>query len=131
MLLRYCEPSDGVLCEATLMDASQVEDVLGLVASHPTPHGIGAVEIVRDDGSVLGVFQTRCGFVLSWLTPDGSSKHTYGEIASDGLVTFDYFGSYSEVPASYVITRSAAVKIISLFVSTGTPDVPLVRWESD
>lgn len=70
----------------------------------------------------------RC--VLSWVNTLEESFHTVGGTPGPTLI-FDYFGSWSEVPAEFTIATREALACARRFVLDGAPDSDSVLFEPD
>lgn len=77
--------------------------------------------MIATDGS-------RC--VLSWVNPLEESFHSVGG-ASGPILVFDYFGSWSEVPAEFTIATCEALERARRFMINGSPDGNSVLFEPD
>lgn len=115
---RYLPPTSDTPIELEVGSGDALDQVLSGAASHESDRGVPAVELVRSDGSTLVVGQTRLGIVLLMIDSLGESMHSVGSgDAADDTVVFDYFGSYTEVPAEFVVPvdlgRAAALAFLN------------------
>ncbi len=131
MLARYMPPSSDRVREVELDSEKDLNQLLTESATQLSDRGIPAVELVGTDGSTLVVGQTKVGIVLLWLDAIGSSFHSVGSGANEGVVLLDYLGSYTEVPAEFVVSlelgRTAAVE----YMSSGRPYITGLILEPD
>lgn len=125
------------------LEVRTVEDVTGVLqlvahvresAVHDSGRHVPAIEIQRDDAQGLCVAQSAADLYLEWSDPDGSASSGHppadGPVGCD-LFTFDYLGSYSELPKSHLIDEGTAVRAIEHFLARGIRSacpVPLVEW---
>ena len=47
------------------------------------------------------------------------------------MIRYDYFGSWSEVPAEFTITADEALECARRFIRTGAPDSESVLFKPD
>lgn len=104
MLARYLPPNSESPIELEVGSSEAVDEILNAAASHKSDRGVPAIELTRAEGSTLVVAQTPLGAVLLWSDSLGESFHSLGSgSALEHTVVFDYFGSYTEVPAEFLV----------------------------
>ena len=118
MLARYLPPTSESPTVLEVGSTEALEEVLRDARSQRSDRGLPAVELARAEGSTLVVAQTASGAVLLWFDSMGESFHSVGSRGSaEQTVVFDYFGSYTEVPAEFVIPlevgRAAALAFLA------------------
>ncbi|SEE94509.1 hypothetical protein SAMN04488561_3556 [Jiangella alba] len=66
-----------------------------------------------------------------WIDALGESMHSVGSTDTQGTVVFDYYGSYTEVPAEFVVPpelgKAAALEV----AAKGQPFVPGLTMAPD
>jgi hypothetical protein len=114
---RYFDPAQQSTVEGEVHSGGDVAELVAIVGRLRTERA-PAVEFSNHDGSslVLGIAGEQA--VLLWTAADGSSAHSLGESAGDGVV-FDYFGSYTEMPATYAVPVADAVAAAGGYVESG------------
>lgn len=115
---RYLPPTSDTPIELEVGSADALDEVLRGAASYESDRGLPAVELVRSDGSTLVVGQTRQGMVLLMINSLGEPSHSVGSgDPVDNTVVLDYLGSYTEVPAEFVVPvdlgRAAALAFLN------------------
>jgi hypothetical protein len=91
------------------------------------------VEFAGHDGAslVVGVAGPRA--VLLFTDVDGRTAHSVAASSADLIgegVVFDYFGAYTEMPASYSIPTDVAVAAAAGYVATGETPVVLMALDA-
>jgi hypothetical protein len=82
-------------------------------------------------GSSLAIGLGRELSVLSYTAPGGwPAKHVHGDEANNGLIGYDYFGHFSEMPARYAIPVLEALDAVLEFFSSSCLTETL-QWEDD
>lgn len=125
MRFRYFDPAEQSTVEGDVRSGSEVEELIALVGGLRTDRA-PAVELVGTDGSslVVGVAGERA--VLLFTDASGAARHSVSPsvdgAGGPGLV-FDYFGSYTELPASYAVPVEVAVKAADGFAAGARPPV--------
>jgi len=83
------------------------------------------------NGSSLAIGLGREVSVLSYAVPGGwPARHAVGDETNDALITFDYFGHFSEMPARYAVPVETALEATVEFFNSGKPTDRLL-WEED
>lgn len=104
VLARYLPPTSESPTEVELGSIEALDEILDTAACQRSDRGVSAVELTREEGSTLVVAQAGSGAVLLWIDSLGRSFHSVGSGSSvKDTVVFDYFGSYTEVPAEFVV----------------------------
>lgn len=119
MRFRYFDPTEQSTVEGDVHAGGEVAELISLVGGLRTGRA-PAVELVGTDGSslVVGVAGDRA--VLLFTDSAGSAAHSVGETSGAGVV-FDYFGSYTELPASYAVPVGVAVEAADGFAAGARP----------
>ena len=125
MRFRYFDPAEQSTVEGDVRPGGEVEELIALVGRLRTDRA-PAVELIGPDGStlVVGVAEDRA--VLLFTDSAGVAAHSIGapeHAGAGGGVVFDYFGSYTELPASYAVPVAAAVAAADGFVAGDRPPV--------
>ena len=125
MRFRYFDPSQQSTVDGEVTSHADLSELVGHVASLRGGAGAPALELSRHDGSslVLGLSGDRA--VLLWTDPSGETAHSVGATGGDSLV-FDYFGAYTELPASYAVRSAEAIDAAAGYLDGGRPRAALV-----
>jgi hypothetical protein len=121
VLARYQPPGSDSPSQFDVSSGEQLDELLARAADHFGDRGIPAVELTSDDGSTLVMGQTRRGAVLLWIDAQGESRHSVGSGSTEDMVFFDYFGSYTEVPAEFVVSSEMGRAAALAFVNGESP----------
>lgn len=126
----YWNASDDSVVTGQLVSDEELPNLLGSVLELSGGRVHPAVELARADGSSLTIATdgTRCALV--WISPLKESFHSAGGTPGPVLI-YDYFGSWSEVPAEFTITAGEALEFARRFIRTGAPDSDSVLFEPD
>lgn len=126
----YWNPSDDSVVTGQLVSVGELPNLLGAVLELSGGRGHPAVELARSDGSSLTIATdgTRCALV--WINSLEESFHSVGGTPGPVLI-FDYFGSWSEIPAEFTIAAGEALECAGRFIRTGAPDSDSVLFEPD
>jgi hypothetical protein len=127
---RYWNPGDDSVVIGRLISDEELPNLLDAVLELSGGRGHPAVELAREDGSSLTIATdgTRCAMV--WINPLEESFHSVGGTPGPVLI-YDYFGSWSEVPAEFTIAAGDALECARRFIKTGAPDTDSVLFEPD
>jgi hypothetical protein len=128
MRATFRNPTDGT---EVAIDIASDEDVSRLIddaLSFQSQRGHPAFELCRDDGSTLSFSTDGERVCLNWTNSLGDSRH--GDGATEPLV-FDYFGSWSEASAEWLIPMESARKCVQEFMAHGIPETPQVLFQAD
>jgi hypothetical protein len=131
MIAGYLPPDAARPSESTITTSQELDALLADAARLKGGCGVPAVELVADDGSTLMIGQVGPGAVLMWGDRLGATQHSRGSIYAEGLVVFDYFGSFTEVPAEYVVSMELAREAALRFLDAGHPLVEGLTMEPD
>ena len=127
MRFRYFDPTEQSTVEGDVHASGEVAELISLVGSLRADRA-PAVELLGGDGSslVVGVNGERA--VLLFTDSGGSATHSVGSTTggsgntgNTGGVVFDYFGSYTELPASYAVPVGVAVAAADGFAAGERP----------
>jgi len=123
-------PSDEKVTVIDSPDILAVDQLIRQSVALRLGRGCPAVELTRPDGASLtiGTDGQRC--VLVWVNSLGNSSHTIGKSAGATL-TFDYFGSWSEVPAQWTVSLPDALADARRFLEVGIPESEALLFELD
>lgn len=116
MRARYLPPGSVKPVELDVLSGEEASDLLTNATEVHGAHRISAVEFSGDDGSVLVIGQARVGAVILWANPLGQTMHSVGRAGAEGTMIFDYFGSYTEVPAEFAVPLDLAHAVVGAFV---------------
>jgi hypothetical protein len=123
---RYFDPAEQSTVEGDVHASGEVAELISLVGSLRADRA-PAVELLGGDGSslVVGVSGERA--VLLFTDAGGSATHSVRGTAAtsadsdSGGIVFDYFGSYTELPASYAVPVGVAVAAADGFAAGDRP----------
>jgi hypothetical protein len=115
----YWNPDTEELVERPASSA-QVRELLVSILQLRSAKGHPALELRRDDGSSVALGTDGEWAVISWVDPLGESFSSAGESAARRLV-YDYFGSWSEAPGTWLVPLADAVRCLESFVLDGSP----------
>ena len=122
MRFRYFDPAEQSTVEGDVHSGGEVEELIALVGGLRADRA-PAVELVGTDGSslVVGVAGERA--VLLFTDASGAAAHSVGSSGAQhgSGVVFDYFGSYTELPASYAVPVGVAVQAADGFAAGARP----------
>jgi len=104
--------------------------LLDLVLTLRSGRGIPALEIRRNDGSSVSLGTDGTWALVTWTNPLKETFHSIGDHHGDVMV-FDYFGSWSEAPAEWLVLLEKATISLESYVNTGLPDTEDVVFEPD
>jgi hypothetical protein len=127
---QYWNPSDDSAVTDQLVSEVELRNLFGRILGLSSGGGHPALELVREDGASLVIATDGSRCVLSWVNPLGESFHSVGGPTGPILV-FDYFGSWSEVPAEFTIATCEALECARRFIVNGSPDGDSVLFERD
>lgn len=100
----YYDSAEGSHHKISLNSSEELDRVVALVRRMPSPRGVPAIELQGSDGSSLVVGLSDDRAILSY---GDSLDNTYHSIAQDdtaaGIISFDHFGTYTEMPTEYSI----------------------------
>ena len=113
-----------------LVSGEELPDLLGVVLELSGGRGHPAVELARADGSSLSIATDGARCALVWINPLEESFHSVGGTPGPVLI-YDYFGSWSEVPAEFTLALGDALECARRFIRTGAPDSDSVLFEPD
>jgi hypothetical protein len=127
--IRYRNPGDDSVVTCQLL-SDELPSLLGAVIELSGGRGHPAVELARADGSSLTIATDGSRCALVWINPLEESFHSAGGTPGPALI-YDYFGSWSEVPAEFTIAAGEALECARRFIRTGVPDSDSVLFEPD
>jgi len=125
VVARYLDPRTDTVIEARISEADDVATVVRDAQTLASGRGRPAVDFQRGDGSTLTYASDGDRAALVWIDPLGEPFHSLGGNEGDVLV-YDYFGSWSEVPAEYTVTESVAIRCLANYVALGAPGVDVL-----
>lgn len=131
MRAKYYDPATDEVVDAGDCAADGVASLLGVILGLScTQRGYPALELQREDGSSLSLSTDGARVYLVYMNSLGESFHSIGGMGVEDLV-FDYFGSWSEAPASYLVSVDDALECARAFALSGTADTARVLFEPD
>jgi hypothetical protein len=130
MRATYYDPAKDEVVEAGDCAADGVASLLSVILGLSSQRGHPTLELQRDDGSSLSLSTDGVHSYLVYVNSLGESFHSTGGIGTEPLV-FDYFGSWSEAPASCLVSVDDALECARAFVLSGTADTARVLFEPD
>jgi hypothetical protein len=127
---RYFDPTEQSTVEGDVRSGAEVAELISLVGGLRAGRA-PAVELVGTDGSslVVGVAGDRA--VLLFTDAAGAGAHSArgadrageNEANETSGVVFDFFGSYTELPASYAVPVPVALAAADGFAAGVRPPV--------
>lgn len=127
---QYWNPADDSAVTGQLVSEVELRNLFDRILELSSGRGHPALELVREDGSSLVIATDGSRCVLSWVNPLEESFHSVGGAAGPTLV-FDYFGSWSEVPAEFTIATCETLECARRFILNGALDSGSVLFEPD
>ncbi|WP_074946411.1 Imm1 family immunity protein [Jiangella alba] len=131
MLARYLPPNTDTPRESSISSEQDLDRLLAEAADLRTERGIPTLELIAPNGATLVIAQAGNGVVIMWIDALGESMHSVGSTDTQGTVVFDYYGSYTEVPAEFVVPpelgKAAALEV----AAKGQPFVPGLTMAPD
>ena len=122
MRFRYFDSTEQSTVEGDVHSDGEVAELFSMVGSLRADRA-PAVELVGTDGSslVVGVAGERA--VLLFTDAAGAAAHSVGHSTAPGGsgVVFDFFGSYTELPASFAVPVDVAVEAAGGFAAGVRP----------
>jgi len=127
---QYWNPAHDSAVTGQLVSEVELHNLLDRILGLSSGRGHPALELVREDGAslVMATDGSRC--LLSLVNPLEDSFHSVGG-ATGPILVFDYFGSWSEVPAEFTIATCEALECARRFMISGSPDGDSVLFEPD
>jgi hypothetical protein len=126
----YFDPHRDATVERALETGWGVDELVRTVLDLPSGRGHPAAELVRQDGSSLSIGTDGEWAALVWVDSLGTSFHSAGHGATTELV-YDYFGSWTEAPAEFLVPLADAVEAARQYVSEGSPVTDSVLFVPD
>ena len=131
MIAQYWNEMKDVLAEEVISDWRAFLELVRRTEASFSKRGIPAIELSNDkDGTCIFIRFEEGGCTVAIGDSEGLSWPADFNDDSCEYVHYDYFGSWSEVPANLVIPREKALAAVKSFLETGNvpPSVlPLVR----
>lgn len=127
---QYWNPADDSAVAGQLVSEADLRILFDKILELSSGRGHPALELARQDGSSLVIATDGPRCAVSWVNPLGESFHSVGGVQGPMLV-FDYFGSWSEVPAEFTIAACDALECARRFILNGAPDSDSVLFEPD
>jgi hypothetical protein len=112
------------------IEQSDIESLLSAILAVRSGRGYSALELERGDGSSLTICTDGDRAALVWINSAGESLHSIG-IAGGGPLVYDYFGSWSEAPASTQVSIADARRSVDAFICGAAPDTAGVTFAAD
>ncbi len=120
MRFRYFDPAEQATVEGRVHSTDEVAELVSMIRTLGGAES-PAVEFAGHDGSsvVLGIAGERAALLCT--DASGITSHSVAASAADleAAIVFDYFGAYTELPASYVIRTRDAVRVVGDYVGSG------------
>ena len=124
MRFRYFDPAEQSTVEGEVHHGGEVAELISMVGGLRADR-VPAVELLGGDGSSLLVGVSGERAVLLFTDAAGAAAHSVGGARGPGAdtagVVFDYFGSYTELPASYAVPVGVAVAAADGFAAGVRP----------
>lgn len=127
---QYWNPAHDSAVTGQLVSEVELHNLFDRILGLGSGRGHPALELVREDGASLVIATDGSRCVLSWVNPLQESFHSVGG-ATGPILVFDYFGSWSEVPAKFTIATREALDCARRFIANGSPDGNSVLFERD
>ncbi len=114
----------------TDVSAADLHELVDVVSRLRTQRGTPTIEMTKSDGSTLSFsFDDECAFLV-WTDALGESSHSLGGRFERDLV-FDYFGSWSEAPAEYLVRYADGLAAVVEFLRVGSPVTDSIIFSPD
>src|SRR5262249_51360519 len=126
----YFDPERDETVHAVRINERDVVALVSTVTSLSSGRGHPAIELVRDDGSALSIGTDGQRAFLVWTDSLGDSFHSVGS-AGEGVLVYDYFGSWSEAPVDQLVSLADAIDCGTQFLRHGVPDTACVIFSAD
>jgi len=131
MIAQYWDETKDVLVEEIVSDWAAFLELVQRTETGSSGRGTPAIEL-SDDKDVTCIFIRfeGSGCTVAIGDPEGLSWPADFNDDICEYVHYDYFGSWSEVPANLVISREKALAAVKSFLETGnipSSVLPLVR----
>jgi hypothetical protein len=123
-------PSNEKVIVIDSPDIAAVEQLIRQSVALSLGRGCPAVELTRPDGASLTIGTDGQRSVLVWVNSLGNSSHTISEQLGATLI-YDYFGSWSEVPAQWTVSLPDALAAARRFLDVGIPESDALLFELD
>jgi hypothetical protein len=127
---QYWNPADDSAVTGQLVFGAELRNLFDRLLELSSGRGHPALELVHQDGSSLVIATDGQRCVLSWVNTLEESFHSVGG-APGPIFVFDYFGSWSEVPAEFTIATCDALECAHRFILNGAPYSDSVHFEPD
>ena len=127
MRATFQNPTDGTDVAITVASDEDVSRLIDDVLSFHQQRGHPTFELSRDDDSTLSFSTDGERVFLNWTNSLGETLHSTGHGATEPLV-FDYFGSWSEAPAVWLVPMENARTCVQEFIVRGIPETPEVLF---
>jgi hypothetical protein len=127
---QYWNPAAASAVTGELMSEAELPSLFDTILELSSGRGHPALELIRQDGSSLVIATDGPRCALSWSSALEKSFHSVGSAPGPALI-FDYFGSWSEVPAELTIATHQALECARRFIRSGAPDSDSVLFEPD
>jgi len=111
--------------------AGDVSSWIAVVLQLSSQRGHPTLELLRDDGSSLALSTDGSRAYLVFINSLGESFHSTGSSSDGESMVFDYFESWSEAPASCLVSLEEAQECAKVFALRGTADTGRVLFEPD
>ena len=123
MIAQYWDETEDVLAKEIVSDWPAFLELVRRTETSSSGRGIPAIEL-SDDEDVTCIFIRFEGGGCTVATGDSKGLAWPAGFNNGGCeyVHYDYFGSWSEVPADLVIPREKALAAVKSFLETG--DIP-------
>ena len=131
MIAQYWDETEDVLAKEIVSDWPAFLELVRRTETSSSGRGIPAIEL-SDDEDVTCIFIRFEGGGCTVAAGDSKGLAWPVEFNDDSCeyVHYDYFGSWSEVPADLVIPREKALVAVKSFLETGnipSSVLPLIR----
>lgn len=118
---RSFDPATEAVVSLRVENDDQLNAALAWVAQTESGRGHPAIEFTRSDGSSLALAIADDRAYLGWTDSLGASRGSVGDQGGEVLI-FDYFGSWSEVPAEQTIPLATAINCVQRYLAGGIPE---------
>jgi hypothetical protein len=130
MRAAYYDPDKDEVVEAGDCTTDGVALLLSVILGLSSQRGHPTLALQRDDASSLSLSTDGSRVCLVYMNSLGESFHSTGGMGVEPLV-FDYFGSWSEAPASCLVSVENALECARAFALSGTADTARVLFDPD
>lgn len=126
----YWDPTLNKEIVVDLASETDLWTLIHLVSTIRSERGCPALEVRKSDGSSASLATDGKRALITWTNSLQETFHSVGDQGGDVMV-FDYFGSWSEAPSSWLVTLEEAQLSLLAYATNGLPDTENVVFQPD